>query len=64
MELEEKEKAEKKKRGPKPSSVRFKEVLLWFWLCFFSIVFTKKKKKDLETVSFSDCLGKVISKII
>lgn len=24
MELEEKEKAEKKKRGPKPSSVRFK----------------------------------------
>lgn len=25
MELEEKEKAEKKKRGPKPSSVRFKK---------------------------------------
>lgn len=29
MELEEKEKAEKKKRGPKPSSVRFLKAFLW-----------------------------------
>lgn len=29
MELEEKEKAEKKKRGPKPSSVRLKKAFLW-----------------------------------
>lgn len=42
MELEEKEKAEKKKRGPKPSSVRFKKAFLW--------------KAHLKTGHFSSCL--------
>lgn len=53
MELEEKEKAEKKKRGPKPSSVRFKKVPVWFWLRFFLCCFCTTEK-HLTTVSFSN----------
>jgi len=47
MELEEKEKAEKKKRGPKPSSVRFKEAFLGKSSFEDRVLFQLHRKSDI-----------------